>query len=219
MNRNKVLYVLGVLVVATLPFAMYAQNKVATPTAKLPPIPRMPDGKPDLSGVYQGGSTVPGTWEEANQGVGVAGAEDRRQGAAPRTPAPPRERPSYTPYAAKVLLDDFNLRNINSTDVHCVPNINVLTVGLFPVQIVQRPEEVVILHELYSSFRVLPITDKHPDDSGSSQMGNGIAQWEGDTLVTDVTDFADAIHAGGGGGRMHSDALHLTERFTRVDYN
>src|SRR5262249_37029380 len=35
------------------------------------PVPRTPDGKPDLSGVWQPGSDRPGTWAEANQGVGV----------------------------------------------------------------------------------------------------------------------------------------------------
>jgi len=38
----------------------------------LPPVPRTPDGHPDLSGVWQPGSDKPGTWAEANQGVGVA---------------------------------------------------------------------------------------------------------------------------------------------------
>ena len=36
-------------------------------------VPRMPDGKPDLTGVWQGGSTQRGSWEEANGGTGVGG--------------------------------------------------------------------------------------------------------------------------------------------------
>jgi hypothetical protein len=37
-------------------------------------VPRGPDGKPDFTGVWQGGSTIRGNWEEANGGTGVGGS-------------------------------------------------------------------------------------------------------------------------------------------------
>ena len=37
---------------------------------------RTADGKPDLTGVWQGGSTERGSWEKANGGVGVGGVGD-----------------------------------------------------------------------------------------------------------------------------------------------
>ena len=42
-----------------------AASAVKTPAKKA--IPRMPDGKPDLTGVWQGGSTQRGNWDEAHR--------------------------------------------------------------------------------------------------------------------------------------------------------
>ena len=72
------------------------------------PVPRVVGGKPDLTGVWQGGSTQRGSWEEANGGVGVGGSG--------RDPAAPvalssndrpagREGAPYQPWAAKKVLE------------------------------------------------------------------------------------------------------------------
>ena len=57
--------------------------------------PRASDGKPDLTGVWQAGSTVRGGWEEANSGTGIGGTGKNPSAPAvlsasdrPATPAP-----------------------------------------------------------------------------------------------------------------------------------
>src|ERR1700728_583951 len=45
------------------PAAAAAQQKTDDPSTK---IPRTPEGKPDMTGVWQGGSNRIGTWEQAN---------------------------------------------------------------------------------------------------------------------------------------------------------
>ena len=49
-------------------------------------------------------------------------------------------------------------------------------------------------------------------------MGDSRGRFEGDTLVVETTNLTDRTGIGlnGGGGR-HSDALKVTERFTRID--
>jgi hypothetical protein len=65
-------------------------------------------------------------------------------------------------------------------------------------------------------YRVIPLNGKHPDDIIPSYMGNSVARWDGDTLVIDVIGFNDKTWLAGT-GTFHSDALHVTERYTRVD--
>ena len=47
-------------------------------------------------------------------------------------------------------------------------------------------------------------------------MGDSVGRWEGDTLVVDVTGFNDRTWLTGT-GTFHSESLHVTERYTRVD--
>ena len=57
---------------------------------------------------------------------------------------------------------------------------------------------------------------KHPDDLLPSYMGDSVWHWEGDTLVVDVIGFNDKTWLAGT-GTFHSEALHIIERYTRVD--
>lgn len=86
------------------------------------------------------------------------------------------------------------------------------------MEIVQTPQKVVILYEVFSVFRIIPLNAKHPDDLGPSYMGESVGHWEGDTPVVDVTSFNDKTWLGPV-GFFHTEALRVTERYTRMDYN
>lgn len=92
----------------------------------------------------------------------------------------------------------------------------MVTLGLFPQQIVQTPKQIVILYEVMNSFRVIPLNAKHSEDVAPAYFGDPVGHWEGDTLVVDVTSFNDKTWLQGT-GTFHSDELHITERYTRVD--
>jgi hypothetical protein len=182
-------------------------------------VPRAADGKPDLTGVWQGGTNLRGTWEEANSGLGVGGT-----GTDPSAPAVPASQQvitdpaPYQPWAAKRVLESFRKRGIDDPLGLClpagVPRLSI--VSLFPIQIVQTPTQVIILYEYMSVFRVIPLNVEHPDDIVPTYMGDSVGRWEGDTLVVDVIGFNDKTWLTGT-GTFHSEALHVTERYTRVD--
>ncbi len=81
-------------------------------------------------------------------------------------------------------------------------------------QIFQVPGYVVLFPEMANNLaRIIP-TDGRPHLSQRIRewSGDSTGRWEGDTLVVDTTNFT-----GETGFQGSSDALHVVERFTRVD--
>jgi len=104
--------------------------------------------------------------------------------------------------------------------------------GMFPAgynnayQIMQIPGYVVILYEMIHEARIIPI-DGRPHLPSSVKLWNGDSRgrWEGNTLVVDTTNYnnqgwiATSAATGRIKGIPQSEALHVVERFTRVDKN
>jgi hypothetical protein len=184
-------------------------------TGAVQPAPRTADGRPDLTGVYQA-STRRGGWDAEAPGDAPGVAAARR---APDVPAAGRPEPiPYRPEARARAEELLARRSVDDPTTFCLPQASprMTGVGLFPVQFVQTPTQLIVLYEYFWVFRVIPLDrTAHPDDVEPSHMGDSIGRWEGDTLVVDVTSFKP----GGwlAAGFVHSDALHLVERYRRVD--
>src|SRR5579862_1311356 len=194
----------------------YAAPQAGAPKAAAA-VPRAADGHPDLSGVWWAGNDAPLR----------PLADAPRPAPAPGAPAaPPRQpRPTfpalYQPWAkerAKTLSDK------DDRTLRCIPvafgtlNVSLYGVG-FVGQIIQSPAFVVMLTETYHSFKIIPTDGRpHRDDVAPSYRGDSIGRWDGDTLVVDTVNFTDAnwMHAEGLVS-FHSDALHIVERYRRVD--
>ena len=69
----------------------------------------------------------------------------------------------------------------------------------------------------YGEYRIIP-TDGRPRDPKkaveATYMGYAIGKWEGDTLVVDSVSFVDSTWLGRG-GFIHSDSMHVIEKFAR----
>ena len=184
-------------------------------SAKPAAAPRMADGHPDLSGVWWGGADVGG-----RRPGGGGGPPGGRPGGAGGTP-PPSFTSLYQPWAAehaKTLSDQ------NDPTLHCVPvafgtlNVRMWNVGAVG-QIIATPKMVVLLSETYRDYQLVPTDGRpHRDDAPPSYRGDAVGRWDGDTFVVDVTNFTDDTWMSAEGRvSFHSDALHIVERYRRVD--
>ncbi len=86
-------------------------------------------------------------------------------------------------------------------------------------QVLQAQGVVVIRNEMIHEARVIPLDGSpRPDASIKMWLGASRGRFEGDTLVIETTNFTDRTGIGGNGnGAVHSEALRLVERLTRVD--
>jgi hypothetical protein len=132
---------------------------IATPETT--PIPRLPDGKPDLSGVYSADRNV----RLVSEVELVPGADSYRV----------ESRPDDLGAGVSCLP----------------PGVPAATLMPFPLQIVHTPDVLAIMYEAYHLFRIVPIGREHAEYLPPAYMGHSVAHWDGDTLVVDVQGFND----------------------------
>jgi hypothetical protein len=159
--------------------------------------PRMADGRPDLSGVYNSSS------------FNFGGTQVRGQ----NNPIAATLKPGAEKFKVVRGPDDpGQYSNCNPTGVpgaYFVP---------YQWEIVQGRDRVVIVYEYPHLFRVIPIDGTpHPADPDPTWMGDSVGRWEGDTLVVDTIGFNDKTELPG--GYKHTEALRVVERFRRTDFN
>jgi hypothetical protein len=169
----------------------------------------MADGHPDLSGVWWGGSDIGGP-------RGAGGGRGGARGA----PAPSFTS-LYQPWAAEKLK---TLSDKDDPTLRCIPvAFGTLNVSLYSVgavgQIISTPKFVVMLTETYHGFQLIPTDGRpHRDEVPPAYRGDSVGHWEGDTFVVDTRNFTDNTWLFAEGRvSFHSDALHIVERYRRVD--
>jgi hypothetical protein len=80
---------------------------------------------------------------------------------------------------------------------------------------VQTPKLIVQIFEYPNAIRMIPL-DGRPQavDPDPTWMGNAVGRWDGDTLVVDSIGFNDKTEVH---GFMHTQDLHVVERFKRLE--
>ena len=191
--------------------------------------PRLPDGKPDLNGIWQ-------ALNEANYDLEAHMARAALQlRAGPYGPVPAAsvlalgavgavppglgvleagEIP-YLPEAAKKKKDNQEHWLERDPEIKCyLPGVPRATYMPQPFQLFQSTKSIFIAYQYAGATRDILLKDPGPAPV-DSWMGQSVARWEGDTLVVDVTGFNDQSWLDRAGD-FHSDALHVVERYTRT---
>jgi len=152
------------------------------------PLPRLSDGHPDLTGIWNGFG-----------GSGQAG-------------------PDMLPWAQKVVEERRAKNGAEDYEARCLPG-GPPRAAPYHTALFATPKLVLMLFEgnthMYRQFFV--DGSSHPNELKPTFYGDSRAHWEGDTLVVDTISFFEKSWFDFP-GTPHTKAMHLIERFHRIDY-
>jgi hypothetical protein len=212
----------------TEPLPMYGTDQKAPALTSTAPTPRLPNGKPDLTGSWNPGNKF-FIWRYGNRRC----APTQLEGCSPawnqtldfEFEAASRfgpNRPIYKPenWDKVIYLDMWT--NRDDPVMTCQP-LGIPRQGA-PGRIFHTEEDITLIYGRggdggggYSDFRVIP-TDGRPFDENAIQVtkytGHSVAHWEGDTLVIESVGFEPGTWLARG-GFFHSENMKVYERFTR----
>ena len=178
--------------------------------------PRLPDGKPDFSGLwhvamrnpcnaalnrFSGCTEIGGSPLARDLGVNLPGGLP------------------YQPWAAEIVKQRAADDSRDDPHVRCLPDNPPRHWGLPHLnKIVHTPKLLVVLYEVNAMYRQI-FTDGRPlpEDPTPGWNGYSTARWEGDTLVVQTIGFRDNLWIDLHGSPM-SDAAKMTERLRRPNY-
>jgi hypothetical protein len=164
------------------------------------PAPRTPSGKPEFSGL----------WIAAfHPGYTINLAADL-------------DASDIQPWAAKAFAERMN--NLGADDpgtIGCQPlGPRSITGGggiAARQKIIQTESEIIVLYEHLEYRQIFMDGRQLPKNPQPSYIGYSVGHWEGDVLVVESEGFNDTTWLDYG-GRPHTEALHITERYRRTDF-
>jgi hypothetical protein len=182
------------------------------------PTPRLPDGKPDFSGIWH--ATNPDRCPPCSGQFIECGSEigGSRLGSNLGRNLPGGQLP-YQPFAAKLTQDRRADDSRDDPHVRCLPD-NPPRAWTLPhlTKAVHGPKLLVLLYEVNAMYRQIFLDGRaHPHDPTPAWNGYSVGTWEGDTLVVRTTGFLDDLWIDTGGSPM-SDVAKMTERIRRPNY-
>jgi hypothetical protein len=194
----------------TLPLAVSAAPPTKAEQAQTGHIPRLANGRPDFSGIWQTTSAADFDLEP----------HSARKDA---PPGPGVVEGGEIPYLPQALAQrDENFKSRLTSD----PRLKGWTLGVprgiyhpEPFQVFQRARDLKLVFQFGHSVRTIHTNaTQHPDDAPEYLLGDSRGHWEGDTLVVDVRHFTDQTWLDRA-GNFHSADLHVVERWRLLDEN
>jgi hypothetical protein len=206
------------------------------------PTPRMPNGKPDLSGNW-----IRFMGEGAFNPPELAGLVRNQNATAPTpaTAAPPADPNSppiaafwemganvpgglpMTPWAAELKKQRMALNDKDNPDANCLPmGLTQFHTHGQPRKIMQDAGVIAIMYEANYGLRYIYVDGRTLPSQGSVQpfwYGYSVGRWEGDTLVVETNNLRGAETSVYDGwldvrGSPYSDQAKFIERIRRPTY-
>src|SRR5262245_7340797 len=160
------------------------------------PAPRTADGKPDLSGVWRGAGPI--------YRFNIAQDLDTKD---------------VQPWAEALFLKRVRESRKDSPLARCMP-VSIPFHNFFNLtRIVQTPGLTMIVYESPNSPHRTVFTDGRelPKDPNPNLLGYSVGRWEGDTLVITSAGFSDRGWLDSS-GHPQTESLRITERLRRRDF-
>lgn len=197
---------------------------VFSPSIQAQTAPQSGAGKaiPDLSGIWEGPLNSPG------EPVTLCGEPACR---AVRGLPPPRdlsknlEEPQMLPWAeerykalraAGANANGNPLQQLNPSWSGCMPEGPTESTRRRAVELRQFPDIVFLFYDQDHAVRRVYMDGRgHPQGQPLTWMGHSTGKYDGDTLVVDTVGINDKVWVDLQ-GHLHTDALHVVERFRRT---
>lgn len=159
--------------------------------------PRTTAGQPDLSGIWRADSM---RW---NDNLAPEGSD-----------AP------MLPWAAELYKHRVDTHGYERPMTYCMPHgvPDAMTVAALPFKVLQTSGVTVLLFEEFHKYRQIHTDGRQlPVDPDPAWYGYSIGRWDRDTFVVETAGFKEGSWLDNN-GHPHTDALHTTERFRRVNF-
>jgi hypothetical protein len=199
----------GIALAATSTGAPAQPLPSAAPSSKAQPKPtRPPVGPGSLSGVWMNAA-----FKDYRTGPPVGAKPSLKTADGQPVPL----QPEVARIVARRLMDYDEGHPYAHNSTRCVTDgmpSAASTPPELPLEIVETPDQVVVLYEYFTVFRKIHLNTQHPEDPDPTYMGNAVGHWEGDTLVVDtiaITDQTQVLSI-----IPHSEDLHVVERLRRT---
>ncbi len=213
-----------VALAAALLAATSAAQWIGYPTADVPrradgsvdmtaPAPRMPDGRPDLSGIWISDNTPEGE-ESPSDGFNLGSSRFMADMGV--------DMPSGLPYQdwqLPIVEERTNNKAIDDPHIRCLPDNFIRAYGLpHMLKFVHTPGLLVVLNEMNAGYRQVFVDGRDlPDDPTPSWQGFSSAQWDADTLVIDTIGIRDDTWIDWNGSVV-TETARVREEISRPDF-
>ncbi len=152
---------------------------------------------PDFTGVWTNGPPAPGAAPAAPRGT-------------PPVPLPMLPKAKARVDAYQALVRESGASPGGSCLGTGMPG-SMTGSGGYPMEIIQRPEQVTIIYEAHTEVRHVYLGSRNADqkDRVPGRNGYSSARWEGDTLVVETDNLVDQIDQ----RYAHSENATIVERY------